>query len=609
MPEILVSNITASHSSEQYKGQRQLLSPADYDVLATLHTTFHRLLERHQVHMTAQMTSLQQTTVSAVLIMLVLLVVGTAIVMAMCDVTIAQALLFSVYTVTSAGYGNVPTPSTVGFLLFAVAYVYLGISALAINVAQVYQYLETEHKRQVYQQKKSALTQEGLVALQSLSTCSNPVTQDQIVDQRIRQGIAHALRTVSAQPVSVTRDRSFLRCFRRIPPAFLTPLFLTASVLIGTIAMVLIEGWTFVEALYFSTFSMTTVGYGDITPTSNAGTWFAVCWLPLNVPFLALYLGTVGHYFVRITRWKEQRVEQKMRRAANITEKPYVQLSPSGIMESHDAQAHHVPLNKELNVSFAVGTNIPTNAEVSLCSPSNDLRDTESLIMGEPSVALDAMPKTSSLLPGFSKKSSPHPSLHLASSSRRGGDWLNNFITVKQLMEQLSDDSHPWESHGESKQSIRLRFSAMERLALIVVLISSLPSYMEIKSNEFWITVDSFKEAVVKWMIPYAAREAFRIATFETVLFVGERELLKQKMDTFWNMDPLHFNRLFGAVVLAMEGSVKEWMTATEPLATESIAPSGEAFASMRANKRRLVKNQIENYFPVNQGNAVLIQL
>ncbi|KAL7518646.1 hypothetical protein ACHAWX_003455 [Stephanocyclus meneghinianus] len=597
--------------SEHFQGQRPPLSPADYDVLATLNTTCHRVLERHQLHMTAQITSLRQTTVSAIAIMFVLLVAGTTIFLAISHVSVAQALLFSVYTVTSAGYGNVPTPSTVGFLLFGVAYVYLGISALAINVAQVYQYLETEHNRRVYQEKKIALMHEGLSALQDLSTNSDPESEAQIVDERIRRGIALALSKVDAQPVSVKRRWRFLQVCGRIPPALSTPLFLIASLLIGAIAMILIEGWTFVEALYFATFSMTTVGYGDITPVSRAGTWFTVFWLPLNVPFLALYLGTVGHYFVRVSHWKEQSIERKMRRDAGrttTTAHRNVPLSPCGTVESNGAQTH-MPRAQDTNqnVRFASATKNPIDADALLHRSSSDPLDAVSSSTVMPSVP-DGTPSTSLNLPVFNQNVSSQSSENPDAFIEGGTEWMNGFITVKDLVEQVNDVSRPWGGDDESRQRMRLRFAAMERLALIVVSIPSLPSHMDIKRNEFFITVDSFKEVVMKWKIPYAAREAFRIAMFQSLLFVGERDLVKLKMNAFWNMDPIHFNSLLGAVVLAMEGSVEEWLTITEPLAAESVVPGGGMSASSRATKRRVVKNQIEDYFPVNQGNAVLVQ-
>jgi len=42
------------------------------------------------------------------------------------------------------------------------------------------------------------------------------------------------------------------------------------------------EGWRYLDALYFSTATMTTVGYGDITPVTDNGKLFTIFYLSLK---------------------------------------------------------------------------------------------------------------------------------------------------------------------------------------------------------------------------------------------------------------------------------------------------------------------------------------
>jgi len=73
-------------------------------------------------------------------------------------------------------------------------------------------------------------------------------------------------------------------------------LILIASVItvgIGMVAMRHLEGLSWVDGLYFSVVSLTTVGYGDITPQTAAGKVFVVFYLLVGIAIVAALLNTV----------------------------------------------------------------------------------------------------------------------------------------------------------------------------------------------------------------------------------------------------------------------------------------------------------------------------
>ena len=51
------------------------------------------------------------------------------------------------------------------------------------------------------------------------------------------------------------------------------------TLLIGTFAYHWLEGWSYLDALYFSVVSLGTVGYGDLTPTTPAAKLFTIVYL------------------------------------------------------------------------------------------------------------------------------------------------------------------------------------------------------------------------------------------------------------------------------------------------------------------------------------------
>jgi voltage-gated potassium channel len=57
----------------------------------------------------------------------------------------------------------------------------------------------------------------------------------------------------------------------------------------GTLAYMLIEGWGFVDALYFSAIVLTTVGLGDIAPETDTGKLFTVAYVLIGIGVLVAF--------------------------------------------------------------------------------------------------------------------------------------------------------------------------------------------------------------------------------------------------------------------------------------------------------------------------------
>lgn len=74
------------------------------------------------------------------------------------------------------------------------------------------------------------------------------------------------------------------------------------------------QGLSLLDCLYYATVTMTTTGYGDITPVSDGARLFnALAITPLRVMFLIVLVGTTlevlasqGRYQLRIARWRKR---------------------------------------------------------------------------------------------------------------------------------------------------------------------------------------------------------------------------------------------------------------------------------------------------------------
>jgi voltage-gated potassium channel len=102
------------------------------------------------------------------------------------------------------------------------------------------------------------------------------------------------------------------------------------ALIIGMVAIVLIVHWverdglkdnldgaiSFIDVLYFTTVTVTTVGYGDIVPVSDGTRLFETFIVtPIRIFVWLVFLGTAYHFVFRNTwhRWRMARIQQELR--------------------------------------------------------------------------------------------------------------------------------------------------------------------------------------------------------------------------------------------------------------------------------------------------------
>lgn len=107
----------------------------------------------------------------------------------------------------------------------------------------------------------------------------------------------------------VFRMMVFLKKFQKLTHkfvktnGFIYTLYITAgTILMGTIAIYFIErGKTidsFLDALWWSFVTTTTVGYGDISPSTGLGRLVAVILMMVGIGFIGMLTGTIATYFI-----------------------------------------------------------------------------------------------------------------------------------------------------------------------------------------------------------------------------------------------------------------------------------------------------------------------
>lgn len=100
--------------------------------------------------------------------------------------------------------------------------------------------------------------------------------------------------------------RTLVRLWRRDADfrALVILVFFTLST--GTIFYSLQEGWSLVDALYFSVTTLTTVGLGDLAPTTTIGKLFTIVYIFTGIGLIAGFINTVATETLSTQRNEEE---------------------------------------------------------------------------------------------------------------------------------------------------------------------------------------------------------------------------------------------------------------------------------------------------------------
>lgn len=85
---------------------------------------------------------------------------------------------------------------------------------------------------------------------------------------------------------------------------------------VGTIGFHWLEDWTWIQAFYFSTTTLTTVGYGDFLPTNDSSRLCASLYMIVGVAIALAALGIIGTNYLS----RREEVVIKKYEAAKATE-------------------------------------------------------------------------------------------------------------------------------------------------------------------------------------------------------------------------------------------------------------------------------------------------
>lgn len=83
-------------------------------------------------------------------------------------------------------------------------------------------------------------------------------------------------------------------------PVFRSTLFVVLLTLLSaTLFYRNVEGWGWLDALYFSVATMSTVGYGDLTPVTTAGKVFTIIYIFVGIGLFVALVSQIANALIK----------------------------------------------------------------------------------------------------------------------------------------------------------------------------------------------------------------------------------------------------------------------------------------------------------------------
>jgi voltage-gated potassium channel len=87
---------------------------------------------------------------------------------------------------------------------------------------------------------------------------------------------------------------------------------LTALIVVGTLFYHFVEGWSFLDGVYFSSTTLTTIGFGDLHPTKPISKLFTIFYVLSGVSVMLYTIGEVARIQLEAG---EERIRKRLERS------------------------------------------------------------------------------------------------------------------------------------------------------------------------------------------------------------------------------------------------------------------------------------------------------
>lgn len=264
------------------------------------------------------LTRSQRTLMLQTIMFLIYLLLGALVFSNIEGWNYLDAVYWADVTLFTVGFGDyTATKNLSRALLFP--YALVGIISLGLVIASIRSMILERGRRRVdarVEEKQRRQTVRSMT-LRGNDAILKPIREEPSPGASPDQGSGPSNAPLREMPTSeYERRRAEFELMRKIQDAALTRRrWISMGISTGSWLVLWFVGafifyecelayqrWTYFDAVYFCFVSFTTIGYGDVTPISNAGKSFFVFWSLLTLPTMTVLISNAGDTVVKFIR-------------------------------------------------------------------------------------------------------------------------------------------------------------------------------------------------------------------------------------------------------------------------------------------------------------------
>mmetsp|Transcript_2804 Transcript_2804/g.6555 ORF Transcript_2804/g.6555 Transcript_2804/m.6555 type:complete len:397 (+) Transcript_2804:74-1264(+) len=201
--------------------------------------------------------------------------------------SLLKCLYFSVEVITSVGYGDILPPPTDHALLFTSGYILCGIFIVATVVAQIFDSL-------VSGAVAEAMTELDRMRDEAMKNMCNP-SDDSLIFKETEAKTEGSGRKFKCPDLTILKLLS-----ASIACLVIGMIGFTWFSTVGDLTSGLYDNLNpWVRAFYFAVVTLTTVGFGDVFPTSPGSVLFCTAFMLVGIPTFGLGLAKFANHFTQ----------------------------------------------------------------------------------------------------------------------------------------------------------------------------------------------------------------------------------------------------------------------------------------------------------------------